>query len=269
MNWFEPVWLYCERGTSTEFLAEPVNALSSLSFVIAGLAGLWIYRKLPAAQRSGDHLLLIGLTFLTGLGAVAFHLFATQWSELAHLLPLLFFVLVYLGFALNRFLNVPAGALGLANGLFVLATIACVTMTCVFLDTSLQPAWSIVSKAAERTVTGATSCLNGSFAYFPALLALSLLAWMAFRRRHKAARSLLVATLLLFAAMVFHTLDHLTCSMTLVGNHTSGVHFVWHLLGGVSLFILVRSSMLHQNKRLVQEIIPPDAKHSAKHPKNY
>ena len=98
MNWFEPVWLYCERGSSADILAEPVNALSTFSYLIAGLGSLWIYRKLPAAQQSADHLLLIALTFIVGLGSLAFHLFAAQWSELTHLLPLLLFVMIYLYF---------------------------------------------------------------------------------------------------------------------------------------------------------------------------
>ena len=259
MNWFEPVWLYCERGTSAESLAEPVNALATFSYLLAGFAGLWMYKKLGAAQRSSDHLLLIALIFIVGLGALAFHLFATQWSEIAHLVPLLLFVMVYLAFALNRFLKVPPGVTGLASGIFVIATIACLTMTCLFLDAVLQPAWSIVGNVSGAKTIGATSCLNGSFAYFPALVVLALLTWILHKRRHKAAKSLLFATILLLVALIFHTLDHLVCSLTLVGGHKVGVHFVWHLLGGAIVFTLLRTTMLYQDKRLVQEIIPPRA----------
>ena len=262
MHWFEPVWLYCERGTSTDFLAEPVNALSTLSIMIAGFAGLWIYRKLPASQQSSDHLLLIALTFITSFGGLAFHLFATQWSEILHLLPLLLFVLVYLALALNRFLKVPPGVTGLMIGGFVLVTIASLTMTCSFLDSVLQPAWSVGDGAADVQKPGATSCLNGSFAYFPSLFVLLVLTWTLRKRRHKAAKSHMFASFLLIVALVFHTLDHLTCTLTLFGDHNLGVHFVWHLLSAASMFILLRSAMLHQGKRLVQEIIPPDAKRS-------
>ncbi|MCP4933480.1 MAG: hypothetical protein GY927_04585 [bacterium] len=264
MNWFEPVWLYCERGTSGQILAEPVNALSTLSLVIAGLAGLWMYKKLPLGQRSADHLLLIALAVIAGLGGLAFHLFAAQWSELAHLLPLLFFVMVYLAFALNRFLRVPPGATSLAIGLFVLVTMACLTMTCVFLDRALQPAWSIIGEATDTKAIGATSCLNGSFAYFPALMALFALALWTHKRRHKSAKSLFFAAFLLLGAMVFHTIDHLTCSVNFVSGYKAGTHFIWHLLVGACLFILLRTAMRHQDKRLVREIIPPDAKHSKK-----
>ena len=262
MNWFEPVWLYCERGTSAEILAEPVNALSTLSIVIAGLAGLWMYKKLPIGQRSADHVLLIALALIAGLGGLAFHLFAAQWSEMAHLLPFLFFVMVYLAFALNRFLQVPPGATSLATGFFVLVTMACVTMTCAFLDGALQPAWSIGGQAGDLKAIGATSCLNGSFAYLPALMVLFALALWTRKRRHKAAKSLFLAAFLLLGAIVFHTIDHLSCSLTLVSDYKTGTHYLWHLLVGAFVFILLRTTMRHQDKRLVQEIIPPGASRS-------
>ena len=84
---------------------------------------------------------------------------------MAHLLPFLFFVMVYLAFALNRFLKAPPGATSLATAFFVLVTMACLTMTCAFLDGALQPSWSITGNALDLKATGATSCLNGSFAY--------------------------------------------------------------------------------------------------------
>ena len=262
MNWFEPVWLYCERGSSADILAEPANALSTFSYLIAGLGSLWIYRKLPAAQQSADHLLLIALTFIVGLGSLAFHLFAAQWSELTHLLPLLLFVMIYLAFALNRFFNLSPGWNSLAVGFYVLAVIASMTMTCLFLDTALQPPWSINTGSLNADLKGATSCLNGSFAYFPALVSLFILAWLAGMRKHKAANSLLLAAFLLFVSLVFHSIDHLVCSSTVLAGHPMGVHFVWHVLSAAGLFVLLRSSMLYQNKRLVQEILPPEAKRS-------
>ncbi len=265
MNWFEPVWLYCERGTSVQVLAEPVNALSTLSLVIAGLAGLWIYKKLPVAQRSGDHVLLIALALIAGFGGLAFHLFATQWSEMAHLLPFLFFVMVFLAFALNRFLKVPPGATSLATGVFMLVTMACLTMTCAFLDGALQPAWSITGQAGDLKTMGATSCLNGSFAYLPALMVLFALALWTHKRRHKAAKSLFVAAFLLLGAIVFHTFDPLTCSLTTINGYKTGTHLLWHLLVGACVFILLRTTMRHQDKRLVQEIIPPDGTRSKKY----
>ena len=60
-------------------------------------------------MRSADHYLFIALVFLIGLGSLAFHLLADGASLLADVVPIDVFMLVYLGFALNRFLRVPPG----------------------------------------------------------------------------------------------------------------------------------------------------------------
>ena len=85
------------------------------------------------------------------------------------------------------------------------------------------------------------------------------------KRRHKAAKSLFFAAFLLLGALVFHMIDHLTCSLTLAGGYKTGTHFLWHLLVGACVFILLRTTMRHQDKRLVQEIIPPDPDRSKKY----
>jgi len=126
----------------------------------------------------------------------------------------------------------------------------------------LQPAWSVTGAALGGQASGATSCLNGSLAYFPALVVLALLAWRLRSRRHKAANSLWLAVVLLTVSLFFHTIDHLVCSLTLLGDYQFGTHFLSHLLNAIALFILLRASMLHQEKPLVHEILPPEAKWS-------
>jgi hypothetical protein len=249
MDWSSSVWLTCERGVSTAFWAEPVNAASNIIYFIVAVAALHIYRRLPIVQKSADHLLLIGLVFLIGLGGVLFHLFANQWSEMFHMVPVVLFFMVYLAYAMNRFLEVPPGWVGVLTGLFVLLTIAALTMTCAFLDQSLQPSW---------TKDGATSCLNGSGGHLPALLSVALVGYFAYRREHKAASSLLLASAVFIVALFFHTIDHYFCNQTVVMGHNTGSHFLWHILNGVMLFVLLRTSLIHQNVLPVQEIILPD-----------
>lgn len=134
MNWYNSVWLYCERGTGTALLAEPVNAASNIMFFFVAIAAMGIYRKLPQAHRSADHLLLIMLTLLVGLGNLSFHLFANQWSELLHMLPLILFMVVFLAFALNKFADTPPGWTVLIVGVFVMASLAGLTMACGSID---------------------------------------------------------------------------------------------------------------------------------------
>ncbi len=171
------------------------------------------------------------------------------------MIPVILFFMVYLSFAMSRFLEVSPGWIGLLTGLFALLTIAALTMTCAFLDQSLQPPWS---------KDGATSCLNGSVGHLPAVLAVSLIGYITYRRSHKAAGSLLLAAVLLVVSLVFHTIDHLFCSQISLWGHKTGTHFVWHVLNGATLFILLRSSLIHPNMLPVQQIILPDRKESGK-----
>ena len=260
MNWNDAVWLYCERGTRTALEAEPLNAASSMIMLLVAMIAMWIYRKTPFAQKSADHTLLIALTLLTGLGALAFHLYANQWSELAHMLPLLIFMTVYLAFALNRFLEMPPGWTVLVVGVFVLISLAGLTMTCAVVDQSLQPLWSRTPDGAS----GATSCLNGTGGYIPFFVALAFLAFALRSRRHPATGSITAASLLFAAALVFHAIDHLYCQQLLFQGYATGTHFIWHILEALVLFLLLRAAMVHQNRLPVQEIIPPDPKNIKK-----
>ena len=254
MNWNEAVWLYCERGTASGLLAEPLNALSTLGFLLAAGAALLFYRRLPLAQRSADHLVLIALTMVTGLGALSFHLYANQASELAHMLPFVLLMLVYFQTALVRLLALPPGGAAFLGALYLSFTLAGLTMSCPFADAPLQPDWS-------RGIGGATSCLNGSAGYLPTLLALAGLAIVLHRRYHKAASSVWLATALFGGAVLFHALDHFLCGVFSLFGPALGTHFLWHLLTAAMVFVLLRSLMLHQNKGPVhvpvQEIIPP------------
>ena len=109
MNFGEHVFLYCERGTNQALLAEPINAVSNAAFFLAALVGLQLVMWRPPEERSPDLFLLPVLVLFIGLGSLAFHLYADQGTALADVLPISVFMLVYLGFALNRFLGVPPG----------------------------------------------------------------------------------------------------------------------------------------------------------------
>lgn len=255
MNWNQTVWLYCERGTGSGLFAEPVNALSAMSLLLAGGAALWVYRTEPLLQKSTDHLLLIALTLLTGLGSLAFHLLATQASELAHLLPFILLMFVYFSIALNRLLELPGGAAAFVSISYLITTIAGLTMSCPLADKALQPPWSL-------RFGGATSCFNGTAGYLPTLLMLIGMAFLLYRRGHKAARSVMLATGLFLAALLFHAIDHLFCLQTFLFVHFIGTHWIWHILNGVAIFYLLRALMLYQNVLPVQEILPPNLRPS-------
>jgi mono/diheme cytochrome c family protein len=161
MSFGEHVFLYCERGRSEALLAEPLNAASNAAFVLAALAALLLLLRRPKEDRSADVALLIALVFLIGLGSLAFHLLADKGTLLADVIPIDVFMLVYLGFALNRLLRVPPGwtvllLIGFAGLMFWVGQLKC---------------WAGGIGFPAPEVTGASECLNGSLIYLPALAA--------------------------------------------------------------------------------------------------
>ena len=142
MDWFAPIDAYCER-LGPGLAAEPFNALSNAAFFIAAL---WAART--AARKGVEPViwLLIALVFVIGLGSLAFHTFADQWSELADVLPITLFIYGYLAFALRRFLGLDWWKVALALGVLFLVTLASAHV--------LPPGF-----------------MNGSGAYLPALIA--------------------------------------------------------------------------------------------------
>jgi hypothetical protein len=82
-NWFQPTDIYCER-LDASFWAEPVNALTNLAFV---LAGLLLLRQTQSPAR------LLGLLItLIGVGSFLFHTFANRLTGFLDVL----FIGVYL-----------------------------------------------------------------------------------------------------------------------------------------------------------------------------
>ena len=81
MDLNESIDIYCER-TNASFWAEPFNAISNISFIIAALLALMLYRRyLKKGAKNDVHInILIALCFTVGVGSFLFHTFATVWA---------------------------------------------------------------------------------------------------------------------------------------------------------------------------------------------
>lgn len=233
MNFGEHVFLYCERGTNEALLAEPINAASNGAFLLAALAGLVLVLLRPREERSADHYLLVGLVLLTGLGSLAFHLFATQGTELADVIPIFVFMLVYLGFALNRFLGVPPGW----------TVLLLIAFTAIMSATTQVKCWDGGIGIPGADVQGVKQCLNGSIFYLPALGALIVVGLLAEERRHRAAPYLLWAAAIFAVSVTLRSLDMALCDQIDFAAQKVGTHFAWHVLNGLALFLLLRASL--------------------------
>ncbi len=233
MSLTDHVLLYCERGTNEVLLAEPVNAASNAGFLLAALIGLVLVLLRPREQRSADHFLLIGLVFLIGLGSLAFHLLASRAAELADGVPIGVFMLVYLGFALNRFLRVPPGWT-------VLIVIGFAAIASIILQLKC---WDGVVGLPGAEVTDAKECLNGSVGYLPALFVLIVLGGLLRERGHRAAPYVLWAAAIFAVSVTFRSLDLSVCDRVIYDGRKIGTHFIWHLLNALTLFLLLRASL--------------------------
>lgn len=233
MNLGEHVFLYCERGTNEALLAEPFNAASNGAFLLAALAGLVLVLLRPREERSADHYLLVGLVLLIGLGSLAFHLFATQGTELADVIPIFVFMLVYLGFAMNRFLGVPPGW----------TVLLLIAFTAIMAATTQVKCWDGTIGIPGADVQGVKQCLNGSIFYLPALGALIVVGLLLEKRRHRAAPYLLWAAAIFAVSVTLRSLDMALCDQIDFAGQKVGTHFAWHVLNGLALFLLLRASL--------------------------
>src|SRR5947199_2685038 len=165
MDWLAPIDAYCERIEPGLF-GEPLNALSNISFF---LAAAWAAKAARAARADWPVWLLISVVLLIGLGSLAFHVFANQWSVLADVVPITLFIYGYLAFALRRLLAMSW--VGIAASLAVLF-------------------------AADALIDRATppGFFNGSGPYLPPLVASLIVALPLRARAHPASSYILAAS---------------------------------------------------------------------------
>jgi hypothetical protein len=229
MRWTDHVFRYCERGFDPGFWAEPVNALSNAAFLgVAALAAVRMAR-LPPGAAAHDSLAvrliypMIVLVALIGAGSFLFHVMATRWAQLADVLPIGAFIVLYLIFALRCLasLSMPKVALGVA------ALLAAFAVSMAFCPSAVSGA------------PGGPACLNDTLGYAPALAALFTLAVLLRRQSHPAAGRLLIAAAVLLLSMVMRTIDLDQCSAFSLEGRPLGSHFLWHLLNALVLHLLL------------------------------
>jgi hypothetical protein len=212
VDWFAAVDIYCER-VGPGFWAEPFNALSNLSFIAAAL-----WAALEARSRGADRVVwgLITMAALIGVGSFLFHTFANAWSEYADTIPIWTFVATFVFVAMQRIGGVAPGRIG-AIALGVAAIVV------------------IVMLASGEGEAPAPSMLNGSEQYAPALIALLVFSALSRRRGHVMWPWIWAATGVFCLSLVFRTIDMATCPSVPIGSH-----FLWHLLNGLMVGLLLQ-----------------------------
>lgn len=220
MDWTAPIDIYCER-ISAAFWAEPLNALSNLSFIAAAIWGGILARRM--GNRTADTWALIVLAFLVGIGSFLFHTVANGWSSLADVIPIWTFVALFALSATYRIGGVRPGKV-LIGAIFGIAALVVIFMA----------AGEGSDTDNTRAAVEGYSLLNGSEQYFPAVLGLMIFSFVSWRRQSPMGPWIWAATVTFISSLTLRTLDMHLCE---VWPH--GTHFLWHLLNGLMIGILL------------------------------
>lgn len=208
---------YCER-LSGAFWAEPLNAVSNAAFLLAALAAFLLLRR--RGRRDWPAEALTALVAIIGIGSFLFHTMPQRWTLLADVVPIQLFALCYFGLALNRFLGLSPLAAAIGAILFPAA--------CFGLASGLTP----------QLPAG----MRGSAGYAGFLIGLFGVALAARARSDGAAGGRIAVAGLVFAlSLAFRSVDSVLCDAI-----PFGLHWGWHLLNGLLLYLLLRVAITHR-----------------------
>ena len=209
---FEFVDIYCER-LGPGFWAEPVNAFTNAAFFIAALKAFILARR--EINLRADVLLLIGLIAAIGLGSTAFHTVATLWAKIADSLPILLYQVAFLWLYARQIIKLSKPRAALLLSAFFAS---------IILAAQFPYDW-----------------LNGSLGYAPALLFVLGLGVWHFKNAQRERWGLLLAGAVFTLSLTARSLDMAVCAA-----FPLGVHFIWHVLNGLVLYLTTRAYILNR-----------------------
>jgi len=208
---FEAVDNYCER-IGPEFWSEPLNALTNLAFVAAGIWGLFLVRR----HRTGGFAeTLAWWAIAIGIGSGLFHTFANRLTVWFDVLPIAGFVFAYTLFSLRRYFRFGRGVTLLVFAIFYAVA-----------------GW--ITYMVPQSLVVAT---NGSTGYLPALLGMAFFGSWLTARGHPAGKYELAAAAIFVVSVTFRIVDPQVCAAMPIGTH-----FLWHTLNGLLLGVLLTAA---------------------------
>ena len=201
---------YCER-VGPGLLAEPLNAFSNASFLIAAWAA-WILAK-RTGKLTLEIRLLIALGFLVGIGSILWHTYPTNTTLILDIVPIVIFIMWFIWLYTRKVI-----------GLRPLNAAAAV----------------ILFLAAIYFAAPYAQLLHGAPVYTPGLLVVLVLG-IYHAVKQKTARFLLLSTAgVYFTALFFRTIDQEVCAAMPIGTH-----FIWHSLIGLVTYMAMRALILN------------------------
>ena len=201
---------YCERVGMGVF-AEPLNAVSNVSFLLAALAA-WVLATRTGALSAGVRV-LIAIGASVGIGSILWHTYPTMLTLILDSVPILIFIIWYIWLYARNVIGMRPLCAVASAAAFLLATFLALPFAGV---------------------------LHGAFVYTPGLIVTLVLGVLHARDRRRAARfTLLAAAGVYLAALFFRTIDNEVCPVLPIGTH-----FLWHLLIGLVTYLAMRPLIL-------------------------
>lgn len=232
MNWFTEIDLYCER-VGTAFWAEPMNAISNLSFVLAALWGWYSISKMDKPDRVNQ--LLCILVACIGVGSFLFHTYANLWSSFADVIPIWSFVALYLIVSAYRAAGRPK-----LNPIYIIVGIGILAFAVYWIGQT--------GSETQEDVFQAPDPLNGSGQYAPALIALWGFALMCVIKKRTVWPWFISAAVVFTLSLVARTLDRDICA-----SFPIGTHFIWHVMNGFMIGLLLQAMIRLESTRSLNE----------------
>ena len=181
--------LYCER-VGAGLLAEPINAVSNISFFLSGLAAWNLANNRKVL--SPTIWLLINILFTIAIGSSLFHTFATPLTKLLDIIPIALFQIAYLWIYSRQVIKLK----NLGTVLLVILLLASIVITFQF-----------------------TQIFNGSITYTPGIAILLGLGSYHWQQRKQGPMLLFSATGVFLLALCFRTIDLAICPYWSIGTH--------------------------------------------------
>ncbi len=198
--------LYCEQGLINR-LFEPFNSLSNLFFVLSAILLFLYFQKKKVTDFKSK--LFIGLILAIGLGSLIWHIVPTEVTFFLDVIPIAFFLIIYLFFLLQRIVKQRRIAM------FIMA----VYLLVVVLGFIIFP----VPFSSYGGIYIATLLLLGGTvitAYFKNVL---------FKQTG-------IIFVLFLLAFIIRQLDLTLCSL-----FPFGTHFVWHMINAFIAYYGVKA----------------------------
>jgi hypothetical protein len=190
--------------------AEPLNALSNVSFLLAALAA-WELAQRTGTLSSGVRV-LIALAASVGIGSILWHTVPTMLTLILDIVPILIFICWFIWLYTRNVIGMRAMFAGASVAAFLVAT---------FLDFPFS------------------GVLHGAPVFTPGLLVTLVLGVFHARERRAARFTLLAAAGVYLTALFFRTIDNEVCSVLPIGTH-----FLSHLLIGLVTYLAMRALIL-------------------------